>query len=55
MEGEFRRWEGEYNQAAVGFRVCERIYGEEEPCEQLKMLVALHDQLCQVNSTLPLA
>lgn len=55
MEGEFRRWETEYNQAAVGFRVCERIYGDDEPCEQLKKLVALHDQLCQVNSTLPLA
>jgi hypothetical protein len=55
MEEEFRLWEGEYNQVAIGFRVCERIYGDEEPCEQLKKLVALHDQLCQVSSALPLA
>lgn len=55
MEEAFRLWEAEYNRSATGFRVCQKIYGDEQPCEQLRKLIALHDQLCQADLALPLA
>lgn len=55
LEDYFTRWEAEYNAAATKFRICEKIYGDEEPCERLKQLVSIHDGLSQVHTNLPLA
>lgn len=55
VEPFFNKWEQEYNQAATKFRVCEKIFGLDAPCERLRQLVELHDSLCQVSANLPLA
>lgn len=55
LEDYFVHWEEEYNAAATQFRVCEKIYGEDVPCERLRKLLAIHDSLSQVNTALPLA
>jgi len=54
-ERSYSEWEESYIKAAAGFRTCEKIFGEDEPCQRLRSLVELHDQLCQVDQFLPLA
>jgi hypothetical protein len=55
VEDYFSRWESEYNAAATKYRVCEKIFGDDAPCERLKQLLAIHDGLSQVWTSLPLA
>lgn len=55
IEGYFAKWEQEYNEAAMKFRVCEKIYGDDPPCDRLRELLAIHDALSQVWKSLPLA